>query len=282
MSIAGGLYKAIERGESIDCSAIQIFTKSNRQWHAKELDQKEIDLFKQAWKKSSITSIVVHASYLINIGSSRKELEEKSLHALDIEFKRCAQLGIPYLILHPGSYTHEDEQTCIERVSKNIDVLLENNPHGTLLLESMAGQGSQIGYTFEQLAEIIKHSRHKKRIGVCLDTCHLFAAGYDFTSEKNYHEMWHSIDKLIGIEKVKAIHINDSLKDLGSHVDRHADIGKGKIGLHGFELLFNDPLLFDVPKILETPRTELADYRRNMDTLEKLLSGKTKRLLNLS
>jgi deoxyribonuclease IV len=282
MSISGGLHLAITRAESIECTAIQIFTKSNRQWHAKPLAQQDIDLFTKAWKESPLVkSIVVHASYLINIGSANKELEKKSLHALDIEFKRCAALGIPYLVLHPGSYTQQDEQSCILQISKNIDILLENNPDGMLLLETMAGQGSQVGYTFEQLAEIIKHSHHKKRLGVCIDTCHLFAAGYDFSSEKGYHDVWHQIDKVIGREKIKAIHLNDSHKDLGSHVDRHADIGKGKIGLKGFELLLNDPHLFDIPKILETPRADLADYRRNMDVLTDLLSKKTRELLTI-
>jgi len=281
MSIAGGIDKAIERGESIGCTAIQIFTKSNRQWRAKELSDEEITAFKQAWKNSSIASVVVHASYLLNIGSSDPDLEKKSLEALKVEFQRCADLGIPYLVLHPGSSTTGDEKSCLAKISKNIDKLLGHIPDGTLLLETMAGQGSQVGYTFEQLAEIIKHADHKKRIGVCIDTCHLLAAGYDFRTEKTYHEMWKHFDATIGIHKLKAIHINDSHKDLGSRVDRHADIGKGKVGLEGFKLLLNDPTLFDVPKILETPRAELADYKKNMDVLKGLLSKKTGDLLDI-
>jgi deoxyribonuclease-4 len=281
MSIAGQISLAIERGESIQCSAIQVFTKSNRQWHAKELNESDIQSFKDAWKKSSIQSIVAHASYLLNIGSANHELEKKSVDALEIEFKRCASLDIPYLVIHPGSHTNTDEEMCIARISKNIDKTLSKIPHCSILIETMAGQGSQVGYTFEQLAQIIKHSTHKNRIGVCFDTCHAFVAGYDFRTEKTYNAMWNDFDKTIGLNKLKAIHVNDSQKDLGSHIDRHADIGKGKIGLTAFGLLFNDPALFDIPKILETPRTELADYRRNMDVLEKLLSKKTRALLHV-
>lgn len=281
MSIAGHLSDAITRGESIACTAIQIFTKSNRQWHAKPLSPEEVIAFKKAWKQSSIQSIIVHASYLINIGSGDDHLEEKSRNALEIEFARCAELGIPYLVMHPGSHTQTSEQACLERISKNIDLVLEKIPHGTILLETMAGQGSQVGYTFEQIAHIIKQSTHKKRIGVCFDTCHAFAAGYDFSTEKTYHSMWQDFDKIIGIEKLKAIHVNDSQKECGSRVDRHADIGKGKIGLKAFELIFNDPKLFGVPKILETPRAELADYRKNMDTIEELLSSDTKKKLDI-
>jgi len=281
MSIAGEIQRSIERGESIGCTAIQIFTKSNRQWQAKPLEKEAIDMFKQTWDNSSIQSIVAHASYLLNIGSPNHDAEKKSFEALEIEFKRCADLGIPYLVLHPGSYTTGDEQSCIERISKNIDLLLERIPHGTILLETMAGQGSQIGYTFEQLGQIISLSHHKKRIGICFDTCHAFAAGHDFRTEKAYSLMWEKFDKTIGINKIKAIHLNDSHKDLGSRVDRHADIGTGKIGLKAFELLFNDPHFFDIPKILETPRTELSDYRKNMDVLEGLINKKTRSKLGI-
>jgi deoxyribonuclease-4 len=281
MSIAGEISRAIERGQSIGCTAIQIFTKSNRQWHAKPIEEKDAQAFKQRWKSSSVKAIVVHASYLLNIGSPSADAEKKSLEALKIEFERCAHLDIPYLVIHPGSHTSSDEQSCIERISKNLDVLFEQIPHGTILLETMAGQGSQVGYTFEQLAQIIKLSKHKRRIGICFDTCHAFAAGYDFRTEHSYKLMWEHFDKIIGIDKLKAIHLNDSHKELGSRVDRHADIGKGKIGLEAFGLLFNDPKLFDIPKILETPRTELSDYRKNMDILEGLINKKTRVLLGM-
>lgn len=274
MSIAGEISHAIDRGESIQCTSIQIFTKSNRQWQAKPIAENDAEAFKQKLKNSSITSVIAHASYLINIGSPNPDAEKKSLEALDIEFKRCAQLSIPYLVLHPGSYTTSDEQTCIKQISKNLDILLAHNPQGAILLETMAGQGSQVGHTFEQLAHIIHLAEHKNRIGICFDTCHAFASGYDFREEQSYNHMWQEFDTIIGLEKLKAFHLNDSHKDLGSRVDRHADIGQGKIGLKAFELLFNDTRFFDVPKILETPRTELSDYRRNMDILEGLIHKK--------
>lgn len=281
MSISGEIRLAIERGESIDCSAIQIFTKSNRQWYAKPLAQQDIELFKQTWKNSSVQSVIAHASYILNLGSPNPELEKKSLEAFELEFIRCAELSIPYLVLHPGSYSNTDEESSIARISKNIDTVLTKIPHGTILLETMAGQGNQIGSTFEQLAQIIKHVNHKNRVGVCFDTCHAFVAGYDFTTEKSYNLMWAQFDKIIGLNKLRAIHINDSQKELGSRIDRHADIGKGKIGLKAFELLFNDPKFFDIPKILETPRTDLADYKRNMEVLKSLLSKKTRTLLDM-
>ena len=282
MSISGEMRLAIERGESIGCSAIQIFTKSNRQWHAKPISQQDIDSFKQAWKSSSVQSVITHASYLLNIGSPNADLEKKSVDALELELTRCADLTIPYLVLHPGSHTNTDEESCLARISKNIDKVLTKVPHGAILLETMAGQGSQVGYTFEQLAQIIKYSDHKRRIGICFDTCHAFVAGYDFRTEKSYDLMWKQFDKTIGINKLKAIHVNDSQKDLGSRVDRHADIGKGKIGLKAFELLFNDPALFDIPKIIETPKADLADDRKNMEILMSLLSKKTRTLLHVA
>jgi deoxyribonuclease IV len=271
MSISGKIELAIERGESIGCTAIQIFTKSNRQWHAKPLTEDETDAFKKAWKSSSIRSVIAHASYLINIGSANEELEQKSVAALKLEMERCTALGVPYLVLHPGSHTNTNLELCIDRISKNINKLLANTSHCTILLENMAGQGSSIGGTFEQLAQIIKHVDDKKRIGICFDTCHAFAAGYDFRTKKTYNAMWETFDTLIGLNKLKAIHINDSQKDVGSRVDRHTNIGKGKIGLTAFELLLKDPRFTDIPKVLETPKKDLIDDKKNMETLISLL-----------
>ena len=281
MSIAGEIRLAIERGESIGCTAIQIFTKSNRQWHAKPISKENITAFKQAYKNSSLQSVIAHAAYIVNIGSPNKDLEKKSFDSLKIELNRCADLNIPYLIVHPGSHGNTDENSCLNRINVNINKLLTETADCTILLEIMAGQGSIVGYTFEHLAHIINNSDHKKRIGVCFDTCHAFAAGYDFRTEKTYNLMWEQFDKIIGINKLKAIHINDSQKDIGSRVDRHAEIGKGKIGLKAFELLLNDPNFFDIPKVLETPKDDLADYKKNMEILINLLSKKTEKLLHV-
>jgi len=283
MSIAGEIKRAIDRGESIGCTAIQIFTKSNRQWHAKPITEKEATDFKDTWKNSSIKSVIAHASYLINIGSPDKNIEHKSVNALKVEMERCDMLDIPYLVLHPGSHSNTDIPECLKRIAHNLDELFQAVPHCSILLETMAGQGTNVGSTFEQLAQIIKYSQHKKRLGVCMDTCHIFSAGYDFTTEKSYNELWKNFDNIIGINKLKAIHVNDSKQALGSRIDRHTDIGKGKIGLKGFELLFNDPQFFDIPKILETPKKEgLDEDKKNMETLIGLLSTKTKKLLGVT
>ncbi len=287
MSISGGFEKAIERGISIGCTTIQIFTKSNRQWNANPITDEQAELFRSAVKESNIDPIVTHATYLINLGASDKTIAEKSTKALIKELERCALLGIPYLVLHPGSYGRGDEEACLERIAQNLDTALETDTGRTkILLEIMAGQGSSVCYTFEQLATIRRLSHHKQRLGVCIDTCHAFAAGYDFTTPHGYKAMWDEFDKLIGLNHLYAIHINDSKKELGSRVDRHEDIGKGKIGLEAFELLFNDPRFFDVPKILETPENKqekdiMKDYVRNMRTIGKLLSEATKKKLSI-
>jgi deoxyribonuclease IV len=281
MSIAGEINLALERGESIGCTAIQIFTKSNRQWNAKPLTNEEITAFKNAWKQSSIQSVMTHATYLINIGSPNKEIEKKSMDALSMDLNRSSLLAIPYLVLHPGSHTNTDEESCIQRISDNLNILLKKNSNITILLETMAGQGSSVGYTFEHLAEIIKQSDFKKQIGVCFDTCHAFAAGYDFRTEKAYTDMWEQFDKTIGLNKLKAFHLNDSKTDIGSRVDRHTHIGKGKIGLKAFKRLVNDPRFFDIPKILETPKDDLKDDKHNMETIIGLLDKKTRTILHV-
>lgn len=282
MSIVGGIDKAIERGQSIGCTAIQIFTKSNRQWKAKELTTTEIDLVKAAQKKSPML-MVDHAPYLINIGAQDAEIEKKSTDALLLELMRCNDLDIPYLVLHPGSHGNTDEASCLERISNNLNKLFHHahNTSTMILLETMAGQGNSVGYTFEHIKELIQNSDFKKRLGVCFDTCHAFAAGYDFRTEKTYHTLWDEFDRVIGIKKLKAMHINDSAKDLGSLVDRHANIGQGKLGLETFRLLFNDPQFFDIPKILETPKDSLADDEKNMKIIYSLISTKTRALLNM-
>ena len=255
MSISGGLEKSIERGESINCTAIQIFTKSNRQWTAKKLTDDSRSLFKERVKDSFIRSIIVHATYLINLGSPDIQTNKKSVTAVCEELKRCEQLDIPYLVLHPGSHLKSGEKTCLEKISDALNTIFEKTPGKTMiLLENMAGQGSQVCYSFEQLAYIRSRSAYKKRLGICFDTCHAFAAGYDFRTQGSYTKIWKQFDTIIGLENLKAIHINDSKKELGSKIDRHEEIGKGKIGLEAFRLLFNDKRFFDIPKILETPK----------------------------
>lgn len=280
MSIAGGLEKAIIRGESIRCSTIQIFTKSNRQWQAKPLTEEQIILFKETVNNSTIHPIVTHACYLINIAAQDSQLYEKSVNALIEELERCEQLGIPYLVLHPGSSTGHSEREALQKLINGINTALEKAKSSTmLLLETMAGQGSILCATLEQLAFTLNGIKKVSQVGICIDTCHMFAAGYDFTTPEKYYALWREFDQIIGIEKIKVIHLNDSQKKCGSRVDRHANIAQGEIGEKAFSLLMNDPRFFNIPKILETPQTSEyaeADYRKNMDTLEKLLIRETR------
>ena len=273
-STAGGLYRAIERAESIGCSAVQLFTKNNRQWSAKPLTAEEIDLFTASVSKSSIKqdAIFAHATYLINIGSANPELEEKSLLALIEEINRCAALGIKSLVLHPGSCTGSTREAAIGRIIKNLTVAIkETAPSVTILLETTAGQGSTIGTTFEELGAIIQALKApKQRVGICLDTCHIFAAGYSFDTQATYHSMWHQFDTVLGKETLQLIHINDSKTPCNSRVDRHHNIGKGNISLNAFSLLCNDPTLTNIPKILETPNTTELDFVPDIDLLLSL------------
>ena len=275
MSIAGGFDKAVERGESVGCTAMQIFTKSNRIWHVKHLEPEQVANFQKQLKNSPIEpkNVIAHASYLINIGSSQAVTLKRSIHALREELTRSEELNIPGLVLHPGSATGASEEDCLRTIAQSLDQALEQTPGQTkILLETMAGQGSSVCYRFEQIAEIIKLSSHKRRIGVCVDTCHIFAAGYDISTPATYKKTWAQFDQIIGLDRLHAIHVNDSKKPLGSRVDRHADIGKGEIGLEAFRLLMHDERFVDIPKILEIPETTemMADYKRNLHLLENL------------
>jgi deoxyribonuclease-4 len=277
MSIEGGLEKAVERGASIDCSTIQIFTKSNRQWYAKKITDAEAETFKAFQKEHNIAPVIAHCSYLVNLGSPRLEVQEKSIKALADELNRCSLLNIPYLVLHPGARLSSSIEACIKTIAQNLDKALTLSPTKTMvLLETMAGQGSVVGSKLEEIAQIRSLITQKERIGVCLDTCHIFAAGYDFTSLETYKIFWDNFDSSIGIKHLKTIHLNDSKKELASRVDRHENIGQGKIGIKGFKLLLNDERFFSIPKILETPKTSLDDDRKNMEFLKEVLLEKTK------
>lgn len=273
MSIAGGFEKAIERGASIGCTAIQIFTKSGRQWSAKPISTDEAIAFQQAKKLFNLDHIIAHASYLINLASPDDQFTKKSIDALIIELERCDQLFIKHLVLHPGSSLDSNQNESLIRIAHNIDKALDAVPgETTILIEIMAGQGSSVGHSFDQLATILDLIKSKERVGVCFDTAHAFAAGYQFNTAESYESMWEQFDKTIGIDRLKAIHINDSKKECGSRVDRHDHIGKGKIGIEAFRLLFNDSRFFNVPKILETPKATLHDDEVNMQLLKELIS----------
>jgi deoxyribonuclease-4 len=254
VSIAGGLHNAIERGESIDATAIQIFTKSNRLLFDKKIADEATEQFKTAVKKSTIESIIVHTGYLINIGSNKVDTAHSSTNALLEEVKRCESLDLKYLILHPGSHLGAGVEPCIKQIAKSLDYVLERS-NGTvaILLETMAGQGTYIGRTFEELAQIRSLCVHKKNIGYCFDTCHVFCAGYDISTEDGYKKTFKSFDNILGLEHLQAIHLNDSETPLGSNKDRHAPLGTGHLKIELFKLIMNDKKLFNIPKVLETP-----------------------------
>ncbi|HID15311.1 MAG TPA: deoxyribonuclease IV [Candidatus Atribacteria bacterium] len=272
VSISGGIYKAPQRGKDIGCDAIQIFSKNQMQWTAKPLTIQEAEKFKKELVVNDIKDTVIHTSYLINIGSPDKEKLEKSRNALIDEFERARLLGIPYIVLHPGSHMGKGEELGLDIVAESInyifDIIKGNNT--MLLLETTAGQGSNLGYKFEQIAYLIEKTKDKDRIGVCFDTCHIFAAGYDIRTKEAYEKTIREFDKIIGIPNLKAIHLNDSKNDIGTRKDRHEHIGKGYIGLSAFEFIVNDERFANIPMILETPGGEKY-YRENLEILRSLI-----------
>lgn len=276
MSIADSIDQSFDRAQSIGCTTMQIFVKSNRQWFTAPLADEKIIAFRQKAKSSSVNPIVAHTAYLINLGSPHDDVAEKSLKSFTEELQRAEVLGIPYLVVHPGAALDGDEKTALKKTSAGINEALKK-VHGStiILLETMAGQGSTLGATFEQIAAIIDDIHDKKRIGVCFDTCHTWAAGYDASTHQKYEKMWNLFDTTIGLKKLYCLHLNDSKNECGTHVDRHEDIGKGKIGLELFKLLMNDERFFDIPKILETPKCDPADDKRNIKTLVSLISPKS-------
>ncbi len=274
VSIAGGFYKAIEEGTEIGCTAIQIFTKSNRQWNARSITDDDAQQFITAQKNSAIKVVVAHASYLINLGSATPDVQKKSFAALVDEIKRCDKLQIPYLVLHPGTAEAGTIEATLQSTGNYINQALEatSNCSTTVLIETMAGQGKSIGSSFEELAAILAAINDKKRIGVCFDTCHAFAAGYDFTTPESYKETFKKFDATIGLKYIKICHLNDSKKEIGLHVDRHENIGQGAIKLPAFEMIMNDARFENVPKILETPKSDdLENDKKNLATLIGLI-----------
>jgi deoxyribonuclease-4 len=276
MSIAGGFENALVRGESIGCEAVQIFDKSPRQWRAKPLTTDEIARFHKAWQETGIRSVFAHTSYLINLGVSDDDLWFKSMASFIEEIERCAALKLPYLVTHPGSSTRSEEEG-LDRVGMALDEILKRTRDAEVmvLLELTSGQGSNLGGRFEQLAWILANSAYPERLGVCFDTCHVFAAGYDFRTAKAFAATMAHFDTTIGIERLKVFHLNDSRGDLGSRIDRHEHIGKGKIGLEAFRLLLNDPRFKETPMVLETPKgPDLKEDVENLRVLRGLLKGK--------
>ena len=255
-SIAKGRHRAILEADSYKCNTLQIFTKNAQTWKEKTLTEKEIKKFNDTKKQTGIFQIISHTSYLINIAGSNPKKVKMSCEALKQEIVRCGQLEIPYVVLHPGSHMGEGEKKGIQRITDNINRILAatNGNSARLLLETTAGQGTSIGHTFEQLAAIIEKVHDKTRIGICMDTCHIFAAGYDISNKQGYENTIKALDDIIGLKNLFAIHLNDTKKACNTRVDRHEHIGDGYIGLDAFRYIINDSRLKNIPKIIETPK----------------------------
>jgi deoxyribonuclease-4 len=278
MSIAGGVSKSLDRGEELGLDTIQIFTKNANQWAGRPIGDEECRRFKQRQDETGIDPIVAHDSYLINLASPDRRMLEKSLSAFEDEIFRCHLLGIPYLVMHPGAHLGVGELRGIRQIGEAIRVALleQEGQEVCILLETTAGQGTHLGYRFEHLRDIMAGVNMPGEMGVCLDTCHVFAAGYDIRSREAYQETMKEFDEIIGLETLRVIHVNDSKKGLGSRVDRHEHIGRGEIGEAAFGFFLNDERLSDLPFILETPKTS-SDTQVPMDTVNVALLRKMMR-----
>lgn len=278
-STAGGLHLAFDRIQQVGGKALQVFTRNQRQWKAAPLQPEEITSFARAWDQAGRLPVASHASYLINLASSKPEQVDKSISAFVDELSRCAALSIPYVVFHPGSHGGAGVEKGIANVSRNLDILIERAGDDcssvTVLLETTAGQGTGLGYRFEELAAILELVNSSDRLGICVDTCHIFAAGYDIRTKETCRATFAEFDRLIGLDRICFFHLNDSKKELGSRVDRHEHIGKGHIGLEGFRHVLNDVHFAAMPMTLETPKgKDLAEDAENLKVLRGLLAGR--------
>jgi deoxyribonuclease IV len=279
MSIAGGYYKAVLAARDAGCGTVQLFTKNTSQWKAKEITQDDSDRFAEALKDTGVSTPTAHASYLINLASPDPVLWKKSLESFVDEIRRCAALSVEYLVLHPGAHKEGTEEDGLRLVSEAINEALDqtSNTSVSVLVETTAGQGTCLGHRFEHLADILENVESSERIGVCFDTCHVFAAGYAMDTQTAYRRTMREFNGLIGLKRLKAFHLNDSKREFGSRVDRHDHIGLGHIGLAPFRFLMNDRRFRKTPMYLETPKgTEEGEDldMRNLRTLRELIGSK--------
>lgn len=271
-SVSGGLHLAFERIRRASGECLQLFTRNQRQWQASELTTTEKDLFLAAHEQSGGMIVASHASYLVNLASGKEELREKSKRNLALELGRSSQLGIPLVVLHPGSHGGDGVEVGLKRCVGGLDrVLGGSDGQVQILIETTAGQGTGLGSSFTELAYILGNSHYPELLGVCVDTCHIFAAGYELRTPAGYSATMAALEQTVGLEKVRFFHLNDSKTDLGSRVDRHEHIGKGAIGLEGFRNLLRDRRFVDRPMVLETPKGEdLDEDRVNLQILRSL------------
>ena len=273
MSIAGSVGEALLRGRQVGCECVQIFTKSSRQWASKPYTEEEIAAFKRNQKETGISTVIAHDSYLLNLGAPDEKLRKRSVAGFIDELERCEALGVPFLVAHPGSHVGSGEDAGIRTIAKSID-----EAHAAcrgfkvrVALEITAGQGSNLGYSFRQMARIFDAVAENERLRLCFDTEHAFAAGYDLRDDQGYAQTMGELDECIGIDRVVAFHLNDSLKPFHSRVDRHEHIGKGHLGLNAFRRVLNDPRFAGIPMCLETPKgPDLKEDLENLATLRSL------------
>ena len=276
MSIAGGVDKALLEGKKVACEVIQIFTKSSRQWAAKPYSKEEIQNFLTNQKETGIITVVAHDSYLLNLGSPDEGLRKRSIQGFIDEMGRCETLSIPYLIAHPGAHTGSGEEEGIKTIARSLDDVHAACPgyQVKIALEIRAGQGSNLGYRFEQIRNMIDATKENDRLRVCFDTEHAFAAGYDIRTKEGYERTFSEFDEAIGLKLLAAFHLNDSKKEFHSRVDRHEHIGKGHIGVEAFRLLMNDPRFWGIPMCMETPKgPDLKEDVENLTLLRSLIKG---------
>ncbi len=272
VSISGGFSKSVERAYELGCTCMQIFSRNPRGWTVKPLEKTDIAEFKKLREQWNIGPVFVHTNYLINLASVRPDLYERSVEQFVIDLERTEHLGAEYLVTHLGSASSKDPAWMIDRVAGALNTAMKlHPPQATILLENTAGESGDVGYTLEQVQEVISRLNDASAIGLCYDTCHGFAAGYDIRTKKDVDSLAKQIDSTVGLKRLKGMHLNDCLKDFNSRVDRHWHIGEGKIGLEGFKALLNHPAFKDVPKIMETPKETEEDDPRNMKKVRSLL-----------
>ena len=276
MSIAGGIPLALTRGQELGCRTIQIFTKNANQWKARDITPEEVAEFTRQKEKTKIWPVVAHDSYLINLGAPDEEKLQKSRESFLIEMQRTELLELPYLITHPGAHLESGEQEGLKKIAESID-WLHRRTKGfkmKILLETTSGQGTNLGYRFEHFSAIMDMVEDASRLGFCFDTCHVFTAGYDLRTRDAYEKTMEEFDRVIGLARLNVFHLNDAKNDVGSRIDRHQHIGKGKLGLDTFRFLLNDPRFVNLPKILETPKgKDMTEDKMNLAVLESLAEG---------
>lgn len=281
VSIAGGIDNSVVRAGELGCNTMQIFSKNASNWREKILKEDEVESFRENLKNSNINPVFIHTSYLINLASPSDELYFKSINAFLEEMKRAdLLLPDPYLIIHPGAHTGAGEEYGIQRIIRALNIILEKsadlNLKTMILLEDTAGSGTHLGYTFYQLKRMIEGAKDRKKIGICFDTCHAFTAGYELSHRGGIEQTLEELEKYIGLDKLKVVHLNDSKFPLGSRKDRHMHIGKGYIGLEGFKVLVNHKYLKDLPFILETPKHDEKDDLKNINLVKSLVEVSNK------